>query len=109
MRMSSDAETETLTVIAACDRFEADWRAGRRPRIEDFLAKVSASSQSTGLLMLLALELSIRGDRGERPAREEYLDRFPDRSELIERAFDEQPGDSIATGDTRERRAEAET
>ena len=26
-----------LRVDAACDRFEAAWRAGQRPRIEDYL------------------------------------------------------------------------
>ncbi len=41
--MSSDHSLATLSMVeridGLCDRFEADWQAGRTPRIEDFVAQ----------------------------------------------------------------------
>ena len=56
-----------LRLDAACDRFEAAWRTGRRPRIEDCLNEV-AESERTGLLReLLEVELELRRGDGETP------------------------------------------
>ena len=56
-----------LRLDAACDRFEAAWRAGRRPRIEDCLLEVS-ESERTGLLReLLAVERELRRGDDETP------------------------------------------
>ena len=51
----------------ACDRFEADWKAGRRPRIEDYLAGVPGPGRPALLRELLELELAYRRKGGERP------------------------------------------
>src|SRR5262249_31362158 len=57
----------------ACDLFEVQWRAGRRPRIEDFLKEPGAAEAGPILLReLLALELELRARAGEQPGREEY-------------------------------------
>jgi anti-anti-sigma factor len=74
-------------VDEACDRFEAAWRAGQRPRIEDYLAE--APGPARGLLMreLLALEIELRSGEPEGPAPEEYRRRFPGHDELIEAVF----------------------
>ena len=61
----------------ACDRFEAEWRAGRRPRIEDVLAATGPEAGPGLLRELLALEVELRARAGERPAREDYAARFP--------------------------------
>ena len=74
-------------VVRACDRFEAAWRGGQRPRIEDHLAEVPEPERPALLRELLALELELR--RGERPDPQEYRDRFPDRVELVAAAFEE--------------------
>src|SRR5262245_18247602 len=52
-------------IDAACDRFEATWRAGPRPRIEDFLAEVSQDQRPTLLRELIAVEIELRRAAGE--------------------------------------------
>ena len=65
-------------LVASCDRFEAAWRSGRRPRIEDELAGVTESERPALLQGLLALELELRGARGGPAMLQEYQSRFPD-------------------------------
>jgi tetratricopeptide (TPR) repeat protein len=72
-----------------CDRFEADWTAGRRPRIEDLLRAAAGLVRPALLRELLASELECRRRRGEAPERAEYLARFPDYAHLVNIAFDE--------------------
>jgi serine/threonine protein kinase len=43
-------------IDAACDRFEADWKAGRRPAVEDYLSDVPASDQKAVRSALLAVQ-----------------------------------------------------
>ena len=72
-----------------CDRFEAEWKAGRRPRIKDHLSDAAETERATWLRELLALELDWRRRRGERPTTREYLDRVPgtDSTRPIDSAF----------------------
>jgi hypothetical protein len=72
-----------------CRRFEAEWRAGRPARIEDYLTAVDAPRRSTLLHELLALELELRARRGERPTAQEYRERFPAQSDLVDALFDD--------------------
>jgi hypothetical protein len=74
-------------VDAACDRFEADWRAGRRPRPEDHLGAAAGPERPVLLRELLAVELAYRRREGEAPGRDEYQRRFPDDAELIGHLF----------------------
>ena len=60
-----------------CDRFEAAWKAGRRPRIEDLLDARPAAERAALLPALIALEIDYRRLAGERPAAEEFQARFP--------------------------------
>ncbi len=60
-----------------CDRFEADWRAGRRPVIEDDLAIADNALQSALFRELLSVEIEQRSRLGESPEPAEYLRRFP--------------------------------
>ena len=60
-----------------CDRFEAAWRAGGRPRIEDELPEAEGMDRSALLREFLQIELAYRLRAGERPTAEEYLARFP--------------------------------
>jgi uncharacterized protein (TIGR03067 family) len=48
-------------VDAACDRFEAEWKADRKPRIDDFLAAAPESDREDLRQALLALELELQG------------------------------------------------
>jgi tetratricopeptide (TPR) repeat protein len=72
-----------------CDRHEAAWRAGRRPRIEDVLALEDEPGRTVLLRELLAAELAARRQRGEEPDISEYRNRFPGDTALIEAVFAE--------------------
>jgi tetratricopeptide (TPR) repeat protein len=93
MSTKSDAGSAGLTlrlerqVNAACRRFEAAWRAGARPRLEDFLADCPDAARTALFAELLALELDYRGGAGEAPTAEEYRARFPGHEALIDDAF----------------------
>ena len=73
----------------AWDRFEAAWRAGQRPQIEDYLSAVREAQRTALLRELLASELEHRLRNGERPESREYLERFPGHAGLIVIAFEE--------------------
>ena len=83
----------------ACDRFEADWRAGQAPRIEDYLDAAAEADRAALLGELVALERELRRRRGDRPGAQEYLDRFPGHAGVIRSAFDEEHApDSFTDG-----------
>jgi len=63
-----------------CDAFEREWIAGKRPRLEDYLADTSEPERSTLLKDLLDVELEYRQKHGEQPTVDEYLSRFPEAS-----------------------------
>ncbi len=70
-----------------CDAFEAAWRAGERPRIEEYLARVDEPVRSRLWAELLLSELECRRRQGEVPTPQEYHERFPDRHDHLERLF----------------------
>jgi WD40 repeat protein len=74
-------------VDGECDRFEAAWRAGARPHIEDFLGHVTAAGRAALLGHLMAVELDYRGRLGETPGASEYRRRFPGHEGLIDSVF----------------------
>src|SRR6516165_765792 len=76
-------------VDAACDRFEAAWRGGQDPRIEDFLEAAAEPERPALLRALITLEVELRQGRGEHPEPGEYRDRFPGQSARVEAAFAE--------------------
>jgi WD40 repeat protein/predicted Ser/Thr protein kinase len=80
-----------------CDRFEAAWKAGRRPRLERYLGKLPSAAQAELLRELLILELEYRDQKGEKPLRQEYAVRFPEHAELIETVFSEARQNTPAT------------
>jgi serine/threonine-protein kinase len=67
-----------LRLDSLCNEFEATWRDGARPRIEDFLARAAAPDRPDLLRELIALDAYHRGRRGEACRAEDYCDRFPD-------------------------------
>jgi hypothetical protein len=73
--LRTDDEANTLMtqqVDQACDRFEAEWKSGRRPCIEDFLDTVPEPGRLDLLHHLLVVELQYRLRSGERPTLEDY-------------------------------------
>jgi serine/threonine-protein kinase len=61
-----------------CTAFEAAWKAGQRPRIEDFLPAGPEGERAAILRELVPLEAEYRRQAGEEPRPEEYDRRFPD-------------------------------
>jgi WD40 repeat protein len=61
-----------------CNRFEAAWRAGAAPRIEDFLDSWAGTERGVLLQELVALDADYRRGRGESPRAEDYQARFPE-------------------------------
>jgi serine/threonine protein kinase/tetratricopeptide (TPR) repeat protein len=76
-----------VDIERACDEFEAAWRAGQRPQIEQFLTRGPAADQERLLAALLEIELELRGQAGETFGLEQYRCRFPDRKEFVEGVF----------------------
>jgi hypothetical protein len=76
---SSDFRSLSLEkrVDEACDRFEAAWRSGKQPRIEEYLTSADGLERSELLRQLLALEIELRSVVGEQPTTREYESRFP--------------------------------
>jgi serine/threonine-protein kinase len=74
-------------IDAVCDRFEREWRAGGRPRIEEYLAKEAEPTLSVLLHEILLAELDWRRRLGESPEPMEYLGRFPTHASVVEAAF----------------------
>jgi eukaryotic-like serine/threonine-protein kinase len=70
-----------------CDRFEAYWRSGERPRIEDFVSSATNSTRTALLRCLLAVELDYRCACEDFPEPEEYHARFPGQERVINSAF----------------------
>jgi WD40 repeat protein/tRNA A-37 threonylcarbamoyl transferase component Bud32 len=64
-------------VDAACCRFEAEWKAGRRPVIEEHLAGVPEAARAAVLAELVALDLDYRRLAGEDAWPRDYGARFP--------------------------------
>jgi len=61
-----------------CDRFEAAWKAGLRPRIDEFLRDAPSSESLDLLRELLVLDLDYRRRLGEKPTLEEYRAQHPE-------------------------------
>jgi serine/threonine-protein kinase len=74
-------------IDSICDRFEAVWESGSRPKIEDFLGEPAHADREALLGELLAAEFDARRRLGEWPAPGEYHSRFPEAAAAIETAF----------------------
>jgi serine/threonine protein kinase len=71
-------------IDAACDRFEAEWRAGGRPRIEAYLAASSERARGGLVAELLRVEIAYRAAQGETLLTQDYTPRFPQHASLID-------------------------
>jgi eukaryotic-like serine/threonine-protein kinase len=73
------------SIDALCDRFEAAWKAGERPRLETYLGDVSEAGRAAAAWELLRVEAYYRRHAGEEPDPSEYQTRMPmlDTVELV--------------------------
>lgn len=70
---------------AACDGFEADWKAGKAPTIEAYLVNTAGVERAELLRLLLKLELELRG-AGDTSS-QAYEARFPADTALVQSVF----------------------
>jgi tRNA A-37 threonylcarbamoyl transferase component Bud32 len=75
---------EARRIDQVCDRFEADWKAGRRPAPEEYLGTTGGPGRPALLRQLLLLDWDYRRRAGDEPRPEDYHTRFPDDTALIE-------------------------
>jgi len=86
-------------VAEAAKSFEQALRDDQQPRIESFLLGASELDRSTLLERLLAIEIELRQQQGDDPARDEYARRFSDHSDIVARVFNA-PADTLQTSAT---------
>ncbi|HZY84606.1 MAG TPA: serine/threonine-protein kinase, partial [Gemmataceae bacterium] len=75
---------EARRIDQACDRFEAAWKAGRRPPPEEYLGAAGGSGRAALLRQLLLLDWDYRRRAGDAPRPGDYHPRFPGDPALIE-------------------------
>jgi formylglycine-generating enzyme required for sulfatase activity len=85
--MSGEADAESSAIDRAADRFERDWKAGRVPLIEDYLAGAPGERRGRLFEELLYVERELRSRSGDLPDAEDYRRRFPDFADVIDRNF----------------------
>ena len=81
------AVAELQRIDDACDRFESAWRGGDQPELESFLAGFDGPARTQLLRDLLALELDLRLEQGDKPDRRVYHQRFPGHDDVIDAVF----------------------
>jgi serine/threonine protein kinase/formylglycine-generating enzyme required for sulfatase activity len=72
-----------------CTEFENEWRAGRQPKIEDYIGKLPESERPRALRELLQLDLAYGQKNNEKPSLEAYRDRFRQHAYIIDAVFAE--------------------
>src|SRR5262245_33518131 len=80
-----------LRVERVCNRFEEACKAGQRPRIEQYLSNTPERECPVLLRELLAVEIEYRSRSGEGATPEEYRQRFPEYTELIQDVLAQAP------------------
>jgi serine/threonine protein kinase/formylglycine-generating enzyme required for sulfatase activity len=66
-----------------CLEFEAAWKRGERPRIEDFLSGDECPERRELLRQLVLLDIDYLHRAGEKPSRDEFGRRFPEHADWI--------------------------
>jgi len=70
-----------------CNRFESARRSGQQPSIEAHLEQAPEADRPELLRELIAVEITLRRERGENPSPLEYHERFPEDAAMVEAAF----------------------
>src|SRR5689334_2993482 len=74
-------------INAVAERFERAWKAGPRPRIEDYLADIDEQRRAQLLEELLRVERELRRRAGEESNPDEFHRRFPEHTAAVDAAF----------------------
>jgi serine/threonine protein kinase len=68
---------EVQRINEVCNRFELAWKAGERPRIEEYVGDAAGAGRGALVRELILLEVAYRRQRDEAPGCAEYQSRFP--------------------------------
>jgi serine/threonine protein kinase len=83
----SSASSHLSRIVNACEQFEIEWRGGRTPLIESYLARVAPSERERLLHELLAIEVELRLEHGENPTPAQFHLRYPNWGHAITVVF----------------------
>jgi serine/threonine protein kinase len=83
----SDSRSVSGLIDSICDRFEAAWRTGKKPQIEEFLQEARDVPRTQLLQAMLAVDIQYRQKAGEDLNEEDYRRRFPENLETIHAIF----------------------
>jgi serine/threonine-protein kinase len=73
-----------------CAEFERKWQTDDSLKIESLISEVdSPTERETLLAELIVLDIDYRRRRGEKPTKQEYLDRFPENTDAVSDAFND--------------------
>src|SRR5262249_7261474 len=75
--------SEAWQIDQVCDRFEAAWKAGQRPRPEEYVGSAAEPMRSLLLRQVLLLDWDYRRRVGEDPCAGDYFTCFPDDETVI--------------------------
>jgi WD40 repeat protein len=75
-------------VEQTCERFEAEWRSGRRPDLPAYLDGTDGPERAALARELVAIDVHWRRRAGERPGLDEYIGRHPGDAGAVRTAFD---------------------
>jgi WD40 repeat protein/tRNA A-37 threonylcarbamoyl transferase component Bud32 len=76
--LSNLPPTQARRLDQVCNDFEAAWRGGGRPRVEDYLPAEESAERTALLHELVVLDAYYRRHSGEQPQAADYRTRFPD-------------------------------
>jgi hypothetical protein len=87
--MDDESTSLSREIDQLCDAFEAAWKRGDPPNIEQLLARSPLPLRPRLLRELLHLDLEYRSLRREVPQQEAYAARFPGHENVVEEVYRE--------------------
>jgi serine/threonine protein kinase/WD40 repeat protein len=85
---SPDDPRDSAEIDRRCDRFEAEWKAGRSPQLDTYLAGCEPRLFERLLEELVAIEIAYRARSGDHLDRDEYISKYPDHADIILRELE---------------------
>ncbi len=83
-----------------CDRFEAAWRAGKQPRVEDYLSEIGSEIEDAVIKELLVMDAAYLQRSGVQPDADELVRRFPGHAATITRLQRSDPAGDLGDQST---------
>ncbi len=99
--MGELSSEELFRVNDIGERFEACWRHGQEPRIEEFLGMLPERLREALLQHLIGIELELLRKLRLVPFREDYERRFPEDRAAVAAAFSDDQGADQGTSRAR--------